>query len=576
MNLNGLEFTFSGENCPEVSMSVLESADNLNTYKIIFDWKAKTEPRPVKLVFYHRCCDMYTHMKPDLYRMHNVPWGSAKEFEARLAKWMPIEQFVSKAEKNKLTIALSDVKTHLRMKSFVELPGFLLKSEIDFFVSPTSPIAQYETLLRIDTRDVEYFKALTDAARWYTSLGYKNEHVPEAAYGAVYSTWYAYLQDITAKDVLKECRMAKKAGMDTVIVDDGWQNEGLVRDYAGCGDWKPAKNRFPNVKKFADAVHSLGMKVMFWFSVPFVGYESENFERFDGKFLYQLDHIRAAVLDPRYKEVRDFLVGIYVRAVRDWGLDGLKLDFIDRFAFNGIVTPEMDYPSVEDATEALLSEIQAALRSVNPEVLIEFRQPYMGPVISAYGNMMRVWDCPMDPLVNRVAITELRMLTNGCAVHSDMIVWDNDDTSESVATHLYSAIFSVPQISVRMAEISPEHRKVLKAFLAFRNAHKDTLMKGSFVARGIHANYSRTEAVRGCERISLFNDTAVVQLQTAITNDYVINLTGADAIFLSGDTENVKYEIFDCAGNRICRVKKLKKTNTVLKVPHAGMVHFIR
>jgi len=190
--------------------------------------------------------------------------------------------------------------------------------------------------------------------------------------------------------------------------------------------------------------------------------------------------------------------------------------------------------------------------------------------------MMRVWDCPMDPLVNRVAITELRMLTNGCAVHSDMIVWDNDDTSESVATHLYSAIFSVPQISVRMAEISPEHRKVLKAFLAFRNAHKDTLMKGSFVARGIHANYSRTEAVRGCERISLFNDTAVVQLQTAITNDYVINLTGADAIFLSGDTENVKYEIFDCAGNRICRVKKLKKTNTVLKVPHAGMVHFIR
>lgn len=330
------------------------------------------------------------------------------------------------------------------------------------------------------------------------------------------------------------------------------------------------------MKKFADEVHRLGMKVMFWFSVPFVGYDAENYKRFEGKFLHKLDHIRAAVLDPRYKEVRDFLVGIYVRAVRDWGLDGLKLDFIDRFAFNGIVTPEMDYPSVEDATEALLSEIQTALRKINPDVLIEFRQPYMGPVISTYGNMMRVWDCPMDPIVNRVGIAELRMLTDGCAVHSDMIVWDNDDTAQSVATHLYSAIFSVPQISVRMAEIATEHRKVLKAFLAFRNAHKDTLMKGSFVARGIHANYSRTEATLGSERISLLNDAAVVKLSSEILNDYVINLTGANEVFLNDDKENVKYEIFDCAGNRICRAKKLKKTDAVLNVPHAGMVHFIR
>ena len=34
-------------------------------------------------------------------------------------------------------------------------------------------------------------------------------------------------------------------------------------------------------------------------------------------------------LDPRYKKVRNYLCNVYVNAVKEWNLDGLKLDFID-------------------------------------------------------------------------------------------------------------------------------------------------------------------------------------------------------------------------------------------------------
>ena len=36
-------------------------------------------------------------------------------------------------------------------------------------------------------------------------------------------------------------------------------------------------------------------------------------------------------LDPRYKKVREYLSNLYESAVKEWDLDGLKLDFIDSF-----------------------------------------------------------------------------------------------------------------------------------------------------------------------------------------------------------------------------------------------------
>lgn len=58
-----------------------------------------------------------------------------------------------------------------------------------------------------------------------------------------------------------------------------------------------------------------------------------------------------SVLDPRYLETRRFIIGAWVRAVRDWDLDGFKLDFIDRFETNGTFCDGMDCYSVEDAAE---------------------------------------------------------------------------------------------------------------------------------------------------------------------------------------------------------------------------------
>ena len=88
----------------------------------------------------------------------------------------------------------------------------------------------------------------------------------------------------------------------------------------------------------------------------------------DGEFLYDFEKMQCSVLDPRYPEVRQFLIDTYTHAVKTWGVDGLKLDFIDRFKSNGIVTPAMDHTSVEDAVETLLREITTALKTAIPQL----------------------------------------------------------------------------------------------------------------------------------------------------------------------------------------------------------------
>ena len=85
------------------------------------------------------------------------------------------------------------------------------------------------------------------------------------------------------------------------------------------------------MKRFVDEIHNLGMKFVIWFSVPFVGVMSKNYERFKGMYLGNRSNNDSSILDPRYKEVRDFLCDTYATHVESFGWDGLKLDFIDSF-----------------------------------------------------------------------------------------------------------------------------------------------------------------------------------------------------------------------------------------------------
>ena len=518
--------------------------------KIVFD--SEESPRPYSIIWDEEQIDIYGFWSSKTATQHNITpdWYMRTE-ESRTASGMPLICLYNKANINRATIALSDPSSPMALKAGVVEETGAVRVEIELFSQTCSKMKEYEVVIRIDRRPIPFYEAVKGVRAWWNTLGYKCAHTPTHAKLPMYSTWYSLHQSTLPERIINECKNAKAYGMDTVIVDDGWQTDDNSRGYAFCGDWQVCESKIPDMKKLVDDIHALGMKLMVWFSVPFVGMESKNYARFKGKYLRINHRSRAGVLDPRFKEVRDFLTDTYATAVEKYGWDGLKLDFIDSFGLSEESSTEydkMDTMSVEEALQRLLEEATEKLKRINPEILIEFRQSYVGPAISKYGNMFRAADCPNDAIYNRVHCLNLRLTSGTTAVHSDMIMWNKDDKNESVMYQLLGVLFAVPQISVRFDEITDEHKRLLAAYLGFWREHGKTLLEGELVVRDVDANYSMAQSKKDGECVAVLYQNVVKTLEN-VECEYIFNCTGADKIYIDAPTA-IKYEIYDIFGKK--------------------------
>ena len=479
---------------------------------------------------------------------------------------------------NRLTMACSEALRKVEWRLALREENCVVVGGFRFFSATEAPIRKYEVRIRLDVRDVFWSDAVQDAAAWIArAANLPPCRVPETAFDPLYSTWYQFHQDVFAKDIEEECVLAAASGMKTIILDDGWQTDDTNRGYAFCGDWQVSPRRFPDMAAHVKRVHDLGMKYMVWYSVPFVGEKSANWERFKGKYLCNDKHHGAWVLDPRFPEVRKFLVDTYVAAMKDWDLDGFKLDFIDSFAFRG-QDPAIaenyagrDIRSLPDAVNRLMADVHAALAAVKPDVLIEFRQRYIGPAIRQFGNMMRATDCPGDMQLNRQRIANLRLTSGGTAVHADMLEWHPSAAPEDAALPILSAIFGTVQYSMMLRNLPENHREVIRHWLKFSQDHRDTLLKGRFRAYHPEAQYPVLEAERAFERIiGVYATGTVVPCGTLDRPVYILNGTGKDGVILELPTIPRRLAVFDARGTKLTRPLPSSAGLVRIAVPSGG------
>ncbi len=501
---------------------------------------APLPPPQVSLFWCFPSAGIQTRWSPLACFTRNLPpnWGWTAD--SCIASSMPLVQLGNTRDENRVTVAVSEALRVVRIQAGVHEESAGIHLSVRLFTEPQAPIPEYETTVRLDVRHVFYAEALREASAWLSALPeYAPAVAPAAAFDPIYSSWYSYHQQVFEGPLEEECRIASGYGMKGIIVDDGWQTEDHQRGYAFCGDWKPTKLRFADMAAHVARVHALGMRYLLWYSVPFVGLKSENYARFQGKYLYE--RLGAAVLDPRFPDVREFLASTYEKALREWDLDGFKLDFIDSFTMIGRKDPAVaenyagrDIRSVPHALDALFTEIMARLKAIKPDLLVEFRQSYVGPAIRKYGNMIRAGDCPADTLSNRVRTLDLRLTSGGSAVHADMLEWDMGDTPEGAALQLLAVLFAVPQISVRIEEIPETHRRMLRFWLDFWTAHRDTLMHGTLMPLNQSLNYPVVIAEKGDEAIvAVYAQDQILRLRWLKARSvYLVNATGSDELLL--------------------------------------------
>ncbi|MGN7763963.1 glycoside hydrolase family 36 protein [Paenibacillus sp. 22594] len=492
----------------------------------------------------------------------------------------PVISLYGNRGNNVLTFACSDVISPVELHAGLNEETSSFHCYVTLFAEPGPPVHHVEVILRLDTCSHPYYEALKGVGEWWAGLpGCDPSPVPEAAREPVYSTWYSFHQQLSPDAVEAECRAAAAVGCKTVIMDDGWQTSDDTRGYAYCGDWKVSVDKIPNLKAHVTRIHELGMKFMLWYAVPFIGKHSQAWVRFKDKLLYVNDELGAGVADPRYPEIREYLTGIYEQAVLEWDLDGFKLDFVDSFYSKGdqyLPADGQDTGSVPEAVDKLLSGIISRLRQLKPDILIEFRQNYIGPLMRKYGNMFRAGDCPNDALQNRIRTLDIRLICGITAAHSDMLMWNPQESSAAAALQFINVLFSVPQISVRIDRLPEEHTAMLAFWLSFWREHRDVLLDGRLEPQHPELLYPLVTA-RTTRKwvITAYHDTVIPLTGNMPELVIIVNGTLLTRLILEldRDTGPLEISVRDCQGT-VTSEDHLSWNSGVhmLNVPAAGVI----
>ena len=297
----------------------------------------------------------------------------------------------------------------------------------------------------------------------------------------------------------------------------------------------------------------MGIKYMLWFSVPFVGKNTGCWNRFSDKLLCYDERQQAGVLDLRYPEVREYLLAVYLKAVREWDLDGLKLDFIDEFYIREgtpVWKEGMDFRDIQEALDVFMTSVRETLRKEKENLLIEFRQRYIGPNMRRYGNMFRVSDCPCSPVTNRVGCADLRLLCGHSAVHSDMLMWNRGESPEAAAIQVLSCLFGVPQISVRLADLEEGITEMLRFWLDFMRQHRALLQTTVIHAKEPENLYPEVSVENETEEILVhYSAGRVIRPAAQKEITYFVNAQHAQEQILILDPERaVSVTVKNCRG----------------------------
>ena len=565
-----------------------------------------------------------------------LPWTQAR-VGANAARDLPLYANVGPDGAARLVLAVSECVRRVSIRGVVDEFRADEELEVAFFTEPEDALSRYSARIRLDTRLRPFALALGEASRWldahastpstfstpstsstlpFTLSTLNSGEPPEAARRPWYSTWYSYHQNVAADAVVAEARAARRLGMRGLLLDAGWMKSrpevpGGWMAEARFGDWTPDPRKFPDMRAVSRAVRAEGLAFGLWFALPFVSRHAAAWRKWQDRTLWirRGGSAEWGILDPRFPEVRAHLASLVGRATSEWELDALKLDFIDSFelrtsapanAPGALIAPNLpqeaaersnprafepevpsggrDFVSVPRAVVALMEEVSAAIRAANPDALVEFRQGYVGPAIRPFGSMMRASDCPSCIATNRIKTVDLRLTSGATPVHGDMLEWDLGASAEDAALQLLATLFAVPQVSVRLAELPPRHRAMLRFWLRFWNAHRATLLGAPFRPLHPEAAYPVVAAAGEKETITAVYQSGAVAdaLQDGAATGYVVNATAAPGLTVRLPSPPRALEIYDCTGRKVAArpslVARRSSLVTDVPVPPSGLL----
>lgn len=401
-------------------------------------------------------------------------------FESAANSSMPVICNFNREGLNRGVIGLLDHSpvTHINQRAEIDTPPMQwLRAR---FTRTLGEQARRETLV-IARRREHYVQAVRKWLRFCRdAMEVSVLPAPDWARLPVWCTWYSHLYGLTQGDVESHIPLLKDLGFETVLIDASWfkpQNIGINR---ASGDYEPFTELMPDLQALSRRLHDAGLRLMLWCAPRFLG-EAARCRQQMAQYCTLEGGKRTEHLCVFCDESVAFVNQMMKRLMRDYELDGLKIDFMDR------IQQRCDDPNHDHGDGdfgAAINRFAAAARdgivALNPDAAIEYRIRYSTVCNLANANCHRGNDAPYDADYIRRENLFLRLFADHpAAAWSDYAYWHADESSENVGAMLGQQILSggVPTVSVNLESLSKAHRNVLRDWLRFYRDHADALAR---------------------------------------------------------------------------------------------------
>jgi alpha-galactosidase len=242
-------------------------------------------------------------------------------------------------------------------------------------LKPGALLKTFRTFVAVHQGD--YFQTLRDYRAVMIAQGIHFDASPESAFGPIWCAW-GYGRKIKPSQIYGALPIVKKLGFTWVTLDDGWQT--------AQGDWFLQPQKFPNgdadMRALVDKIHAEGFKAQLWWAPLTADPGTELVNKHPEMLLLNADGSKQKIsywnswyLCPADPAVIAYHKAFVVKALRDWGFDGLKLDGQHMNAAPPCYNPAHKHARPEESVEGMPKFFQAlyeTARQVKSDALVEF------------------------------------------------------------------------------------------------------------------------------------------------------------------------------------------------------------
>lgn len=484
-------------------------------------------------------------------------------------------------DQNQITFTCKDAYRAKFVSSNIREENDSIVFSLGFFEEnpPLSNLQDYQAEVLVDFRNIHFSKAIFDASSWFLTDEFKQSVASvDTTNVPVFSTWYPMHRNIPLENITRELDSLRTFNFKSVLVDDGWQ--ALVRMKIDTS-YAYEQNSFKTMSLFKQKCIEMGLPLYLWYSIPFMGGNPVVLKKFEGKYIRYRAPRQMYVLDPRYPDVRKYLVSTYANFLTEWQFDGFWFDFLKGFyPKEGAVIEEdkgRDFASIQLAVDTLYSDMEARLKTIKPNIFMGQKFPIVGPNLVSYQNFLTGFVGIEHSQVVREKMVNNRLLYGKYTPFMEVVAINPREKPEEIAIKLQSVLFGNPYLSFFVTTLSPEAKQTIRFWLDYWKKNYKVIFEGDFEPMQVSRFYPVIKVENEKKIIYMLYEDYTINLPIALDIPIdVINskVTGGIHFLLRKSSAEYNYEIFDSKGVSTEKgVVKSKNKNTIdFVVPTAGLI----